>query len=252
MQVKEIIMEIGARLVELIKTLGINRAQFARDINVTQGNISDWINDKKPSKPSVMALAKIKEVYNVNINWLLTGEGLIFTPDSDGRFFSAGNEEEAKLEEISGSKSVYEYKSNSLESRTIALPLLGQISAGAPLEIVNQDSWKYIEIPKAFLWDKYDNYFVFMVNGQSMEPTIFHGDIVVIHKRDDWFNLTGKVIAIRTADGITLKKVQYDEKRRQIFLLPFNMNFDIIVLSEEELINVNIIGEMAMQFRIFK
>ena len=62
-------MEIGARLVELIRLLGINRAQFARDIDVTQGNLSDWINDKKPSKPSVVALAKIREVYNVNINW---------------------------------------------------------------------------------------------------------------------------------------------------------------------------------------
>ncbi|HOE90703.1 MAG TPA: hypothetical protein PLV22_01885 [Candidatus Cloacimonadota bacterium] len=57
---------------------------------------------------------------------------------------------------------------------------------------------------------------------------------------------------IRTTDGITLLKVQYDEKRRQVFLLPFNMKFDIIVLSEEEVINVNIIGEMAMRFRIFK
>ncbi|HPK40415.1 MAG TPA: hypothetical protein PKZ69_02235 [Candidatus Cloacimonadota bacterium] len=57
---------------------------------------------------------------------------------------------------------------------------------------------------------------------------------------------------IRSTDDITLLKVQYDEKRRQVFLLPFNMKFDIIVLSEEEVINVNIIGEMAMRFRIFK
>jgi SOS-response transcriptional repressor LexA len=176
----------------------------------------------------------------------------MFSPDSDGRFYNPGESNKEELEEVSGNKAVYQYKTNTIESRTIALRMMGEISAGTPIEIPNAETWKYIEIPKAFLVDKYDHYFAFMVNGRSMEPQISHGDIVVIHKRDDWFNLTGKVIAIRTADGITLKKVQYDEKRRQIFLLPFNMNFDIIVLSEEELININIIGEMAMQFRLFK
>ncbi len=203
-----------------METFRFNKALLARDINVTQGNISDWVNDKKPSKPSVMALAKIREVYNVNINWLLTGEGVMFSPDSDGRFYNLGESNKEELEEISGNKAVYQYKSSSLESRTIALPLLGLISADTPLEIVNPDSWKYIKIPKAFLWDKYDNCFVFKVNGQSMEPTIFHGDIVVIHKRDDWFNLTGKVITIRTSDGITLTKVQYDENADKFFSCP--------------------------------
>lgn len=234
------------------ETKGAKQTYLNQEVNIISVNFFDLIYNNKSSNYATYSFAKIREVYNVNINWLLTEEGVMFSPDSDGRFFNPGESDKEELEEISGNKAVYQYKTSGLESRTIALPLLGQISAGAPFEIVNPDFWKYIEIPNAFLWDKYDNYFVFMVNGQSMEPTIFHGDIVVIHKRDDWFNLTGKVIAIRTADGITLKKVQYDEKRRQIFLLPFNMNFDIIVLSEEELINVNIIGEMAMQFRIFK
>jgi len=245
-------MEIGARLVELIRLLGINRAQFARDIDVTQGNLSDWINDKKPSKPSVVALAKIREVYNVNINWLLTGEGVMFSPDSDGRFFNPGESDKEELEEISGNKAVYQYKTSGLESRTIALPMMGDISAGIPIEIHNADTWKYIEIPKAFLADKYDHYFAFMVNGRSMEPQISHGDIVVIHKRDDWYNLGDKIVAVRTSDGLTLKKIQFEDKRRQIILSPLNMEYRIIVLSEEELDSVNLIGEMVMQFRMYR
>ncbi len=84
-----------------------------------------------------------------------------------------------------------------------------------------------------------------------MKPRINHGDIVVIHQRSDWNNLDRRVCAVRTSDGITLKKVPYDPIKRQVLLKPFNSDFETLVLEDEELARFQIIGEMAMQFRVF-
>jgi len=243
-------MEMRNRLEMLINVLGIKRSDFARAINVTQGNVSDWINDKKPSKPSSTALARISEEYNVNLNWLITGKGDMFLPPEDGSLVTNGTK--ARLEEMSGNGTVNRFKLSPFEVRTITLPLMGEIAAGEPVENNGGDGWDYIEIPKAFLNDRYDSYCVLRVNGHSMEPRINHGDIVVIHQRSDWDNLDRKVCAVRTADGITLKKVQFSPEKRQVILKPYNPDYETLVLDETEWNRFQIIGEMAMQFRVFR
>jgi hypothetical protein len=37
-----------------------------------------------------------------------------------------------------------------------------------------------------------------------------------------------------------------------VFLIPLNNSFDIMALTEEELEDVQIVGSMVMQFRVFK
>ncbi len=241
-------MEMRKRLELLVNALGIRRSEFAKRINVTQGNVSDWINDKKPSKPSSTALARISEEYNVNLNWLITGKGDMFLLTEDGSLVTNGRKE--KLEEMSGSgaKSTL----SPFETRNITLPLMGEIAAGEPMENHATTDWDYIEIPKAFLRDRHDSYCALRVNGDSMKPRINHGDIVVIHQRSDWDNLDRRVCAVRTSDGITLKKVQFDPIKRQVVLKAFNPDYETLVLDETEWNRFQIIGEMAMQFRVFQ
>ncbi len=240
-------MEMRKRLELLVNALGIKRSEFAKRIHVTQGNVSDWINDKKPSKPSSTALARISEEYNVNLNWLITGKGDMFLHVEDGSLVTNGRTE--KLEEMSGNGA--KAPLSPFETRNITLPLMGEIAAGEPMENNVTTDWDYIEIPKAFLRDRHDSYCALRVNGDSMKPRINHGDIVVIHQRTDWDNLDRRVCAVRTSDGITLKKVQYNPVKRQVLLKPFNSDYETLVLEDEELTRFQIIGEMAMQFRVF-
>jgi transcriptional regulator with XRE-family HTH domain len=67
-------MQVKQRLNALISMLGITKSEFAKAIKVSPGNVSDWFN-KENSNPGQAALKRICEVYNVNLNWLLTGEG---------------------------------------------------------------------------------------------------------------------------------------------------------------------------------
>ncbi|EHO40400.1 helix-turn-helix domain protein [Caldithrix abyssi DSM 13497] len=68
------------RLNILIKKLGLAKKDFAKSINVSPGNLSDWLKGK--SEPSSKALIRICEIYNVNLNWLLTGQGNMFLQPS--------------------------------------------------------------------------------------------------------------------------------------------------------------------------
>ncbi len=118
------------------------------------------------------------------------------------------NGRKEKLEEIGGNG--VKAQLSPFETHKITLRLMGEIAAGEPMENHAALDWDYIQIPKAFLHDRHDSYCALRVNGDSMKPRINHGDIVVIHQRSDWDNLDRCVCAVRTSDGITLKKVQYD------------------------------------------
>jgi SOS-response transcriptional repressor LexA len=243
-------MDVKDRLLELVAVLGVTRREFARAVGITEGNMSDWCNKNKITKPSITALGKIKDVYNVNTNWFISGEGQMFLPDADGKLYTPNGEQQ--LEEMSGNKNVYQSKVDLFDTRTITLPMLGYISAGIPVEGIEDESMQFIEIPKSFLSDVTEQFCVLTVNGRSMEPNIHNGDIVVIQRRNDWYNLSGKICAVRTRDGITLKKVQLHEAKKEVFLIPLNNTFEIMALSEEELEGVHIVGSMVMQFRVFK
>jgi SOS-response transcriptional repressor LexA len=241
-------MDMKDRLVAFINVLGIKKSEFARAIEVTQSNVSDWVNRTKPSKPSPPAMARINEVYGLNLNWLITGKGEMFVPSSDGKLNQDGTEK--NLEELSGNGSVFRYKFNPIENRNVTFPIYGDIAAGEPVKNHNINSMKYIEILRAYLSDQEKSYYALRVNGNSMYPRIFDGDIVVIHESTDLLNLNGKICACQTPDGITLKKLQLDEEKKRIILRPLNQDYEVIVLEEYELETFRILGEMALLFRV--
>ena len=241
-------MDIKDRLVAFINVLGIKHSEFAKDIEVTQSNVSDWVNRKKPSKPSPPAMARINEVYGLNLNWLITGKGEMFIPGADGKLNHNGKK--ANLEELSGNGSVFQHRINPFENRIVTFPIYGEIAAGAPTKNNDVEPLKYIEIPRAYLSDKEKTYCALRVLGNSMSPRISDGDIVLIHESSDLLNLNGKLCACQTSDGITLKKLQLDEEKKRVLLIPLNQEYDVIVLEEYELETFRILGEMALLFRV--
>ncbi|WP_206458890.1 helix-turn-helix domain-containing protein [Anaerovorax sp. IOR16] len=65
--------DIGKRLEELIDFLQITKKDFARSIEYSPGNVTDWTKGRY--KPSTKALSNIEKVYGVSQKWLLEGEG---------------------------------------------------------------------------------------------------------------------------------------------------------------------------------
>lgn len=53
-----------------------NKAKFAKTIGIAPTSVSNYLGDKRQSKPSSDLLEKIiNSVGNISVHWLLTGEG---------------------------------------------------------------------------------------------------------------------------------------------------------------------------------
>lgn len=69
-------MTTNQRLKELLYTLDITATELAAKLNVTKSTISSALNGN--SLPSSKVLMPLGDVFNVNINWLLLGQGEMF------------------------------------------------------------------------------------------------------------------------------------------------------------------------------
>ena len=107
-----------------------------------------------------------------------------------------------------------------------ALPLLGLIAAGYPLEVF--ENTESVEVPSSFIHP--DNY-VLKVNGVSMQNDgILDGDLVIIKKTETANN--GDTVVAYVNDEATLK--EYHRTNKIIELHPKNADFNIIKISKND------------------
>lgn len=215
-------MDYKMLLNELLDSLKLSKKKFAEQLGLSQGNVSDWFN-RPGYRPSIDALKRISETYNVNLNWLITGEGEMF------------NNVRAREGAL---------------SKFIRLPVVGYIAAGFPTEVVPDEPSEFIEVSTTLL-SLPPPYFVFRVDGESMLPVIHPGDYVVLSNGIVGFknnHLNGKICAFRTPDGITLKQYVNDRRSKTIWLFPINSAFTPIPFNEYTE-TCTLIGVMVLSIR---
>ena len=98
------------------------------------------------------------------------------------------------------------------------IPVLGTIPAGIPIEAI-EDIIDYEEISEEMA--KKGEYFALKVKGNSMNPTIADGDIVIVKQQND--AESGKICVVMI-DGqdATLKEIK--KETNGIWILPHNPN----------------------------
>jgi len=237
---------LGDRLQVLMKTLRYKQYEFADRYGISYSTIIRYKqNDRRPDSDFLSQLSRD----GVNANWLLTGEGEMFLEEAAFVFGSRLRQKTLELIHPWKAKLMQQEQVN---TRVIVLPIEGQIPAGTPLPIEPEyDISKYVEIPRVYLQGAPNNHMVFVVNGKSMEPHISHGDIVVVRPEYDWQAVEGKVCAVRTEDGVTLKKVVFEPKKKRVILQPFNLEFTPLILDSESDSSTVLVGPMVLQFRLY-
>lgn len=120
------------------------------------------------------------------------------------------------------------------------VPVYGEIAGGVPLaEII--DIIDYEEVDE-HTWNR-GELFALRVKGQSMEPRICNGDVVILRKQNT-FN-DGDICAVRVDDeGATLKKVSSDNTG--LYLIPINESYPTRFFSKKELneVNIEVLGKV--------
>lgn len=75
---------VGDRINYIIAKQNLTSTAFSRLIGISTGNLNGLVNDD--NKPSSKFLTRILELFNININWLLTGNGSKYIkPDGQER-----------------------------------------------------------------------------------------------------------------------------------------------------------------------
>ena len=112
-----------------------------------------------------------------------------------------------------------------VETRRFELPLLGNVAAGKPIEVVEDTS--AIEVPPAMA-DKGDC-FVLKVKGVSMEEDgILDGDFVVVRKQPTAEN--GDTVVALIENEATVKR--YYKKNERVELRPAHAGMDPILVKD--------------------
>ena len=127
---------------------------------------------------------------------------------------------------------------NQINNRYI--PLLGSVPAGIPIEAI-EDIEEYIDIYPRFV--KHGELFALRVQGDSMEPDLRNGDIVIIEKQE--FVENGDVAVVRVnGEDVTLKRVKLTAKG--LMLIPSNPAYDPVFFDSDQVatLPVTIIGKV--------
>lgn len=125
--------------------------------------------------------------------------------------------------------------------KAIRVPVLGNVAARIPIEAI-ENVIDYEEISEELAHT--GDFFALKIKGDSMEPRICNGDVVIVRKQN-YAESGDLVIVLVNGDSATCKKLaKYPSGIR---LIPFNQAYEPLFYSNEEIENkpVRIIGRVV-------
>lgn len=186
------------RISTLVEKFGNGRNTiFASLIGVSEANVRNYKNGVMPKADF---LEKIARSFDININWLLTGEGNMLRMESK------------KEEKMPSVNQTYE-----------GAPYFNVDFIGGFDVIVNDQTRNpdfYINYPpynqKGVVWCN--------LTGHSMEPEISNGDIVALREVNTPIQYlpAGEIYGIVTEEYRTVKRIRLSQKEGYIRLIPSN------------------------------
>lgn len=120
------------------------------------------------------------------------------------------------------------------------VPVLGDVAAGIPIAAIEavSDEWEQIDT------DSPAEYFALRIKGDSMEPRMKSGDVVIVHRQPLVENGEVAVIKVGTEEA-TVKTVKITDQG--VWLLPMNPSYQPIffTLNEVRSLPVTIAGRVV-------
>jgi phage repressor protein C with HTH and peptisase S24 domain len=163
--------------------------KFAKMLGFSASYLSEAESGK--TKPSLELLISISKITNCNLHWLLTGEGPMFLEPSE---FMA-KEDSASYGEL---------------GEFVLIPKValegGMGTEGRGIEGGAKEKYAF---GRKWLQSKgnFEDFILFAVRGDSMDPTITDGDVVLIDRSKKQV-VVGDIYALRTENAVMVKRLQ--------------------------------------------
>lgn len=199
-------MTVGERIKSLREQLGISQVDFADKINVSKQTLYKYENNIITNIPSDK-IESAARICNISPACLMG----------------------------------WENKHSSLQKKGVTINVLGRVAAGIPIEATT-DIIDTEEIPEEMA--KTGDFFALKIKGNSMEPRIMDGDVVIVRKQDDAAN-GDVVIALVNGDDATCKRLR--KYKDGLELISNNPSYPPMFFSEEDVRTkpVKIIGKVV-------
>lgn len=196
------------RICDLIRKKGLTELQFCKATGIPQSTWYSW--KQRDSIPTNRYMPNITTFLGVSAEYIISGEG----------------ENIQKIE---------------LDDEPIQIRVLGKVAAGIPIEAV-EDAIGEETISKKMA--ETGDYFGLRISGDSMEPLIHHGSIVIVRQQDDVENGDIAIVIVNGEDA-TCKKIEKFENG--IMLVPINKAYEEKFYTNEEIekLPVRIIGKVV-------
>ena len=197
------------RLKELRENAGYSQASFAKAFGTKQSTVGNWESGVR--EPKFDTMQRLADFFNVSVDYLL------------------GRDEpspEIPASSVPGSKWI---------------PVLGYVRAGIPTEAV-EDILDYEEISPQMA--QHGEHFALKIKGDSMEPRIKDGDVVIVRKQDD-ADSGDVAVVIVNGDDATVKRIK--KRPEGLMLIPNNPAYEPMFYSNEEIHSfpVTIVGKVV-------
>ena len=173
------------------------------NIKFSKSHLSQYVNGK--SNPDNEKIFLLSKVFGVTEAWLLGYDVHRYE-----------RIEEAKINEPQ-------------TSQGLQIPVLGTVAAGTPISAV-EDILDYEEVPQS--WENQGEFFGLKIKGDSMEPRMESGDVVIVKQQPD-ANSGDTVIVLVNGDDATCKKLQKTDNG--IMLVSTNPKYPPMFYSTEDI-----------------
>ena len=201
--------DLYKRIEVLCGDANVNITTMCKEAEVSRASLTDLKMGRKQSL-SADTLSKIASYFGVSVDYLLGNESVSDGPPAPSR---------------PGSKWI---------------PVLGKVAAGTPIEAV-EDILDYEEIDAQTAAS--GEHFALQIKGQSMEPRIKDGDVVIVRRQDDCDSGDIAVVLVN-GDEATVKRIK--KEPAGIMLIPSNPSYEPKFYSNDEILSlpVRIIGKV--------
>ena len=194
---------IGERITAIRKTLGLNQKEFADKLNIRQATVSTY--EVGRSEPDIETMLKIAKLGFVTLDWLLTGVESTFKPPLADTSQLASNVSQAKGHWY---------------------PVIGKVRAGLAHVYEDEDVVGTLFID----YYKKNSCFCLVVEGDSMEPVLKPGDLVLIDPSET--PLSGDTVVAVVSGRQMIKKLV--KTKGGVELHSHNTQYPPIFVNQEE------------------
>lgn len=198
-------MNIKERIRSLAKERGMSLPALESELGLGNSTISKWAN----SAPNTDKLNKVAKYFGVTLDYLVNG--------------------------VTSSPKIFDGNGG------VWIPVFGRVAAGIPINMVTDiiDQEQITEEMAAS-----GEYFALQIHGDSMEPKMSDGDVVIVRQQDD--AESGEiVIATINGDNATCKRLR--KYAEGIMLLSTNPAYEPMTFTNHDIeeLPVKILGKIV-------